>query len=171
MAAKPAARLSDTNACPQNGHGPNPIASGSPNVLFDNLPVARVGDSSACGDVIVEGIANILVNGKPIAHLGSATAHGGVIISGSGNILVGTEVSCAPFTPPEPMPGLFDEHFVLLESDTGLPIANHPYRLCTASGKTLEGVTDEQGKTAAISAWQAELVVAEFDIQTEIVIA
>lgn len=171
MATKPAARVSDTNACPQNRHGSNPVTSGSPDVLFNNLPVARVGDSSACSDVIVEGIANILVNGKPIAHLGSATAHGGVIISGSGNILVGTEVSYAPFTPPEPISGLFDEHFVLLESDTGLPLANHPYRLRTASGKTLEGVTDKQGKTASISAWQAEPVVAEFDMQTEIVIA
>lgn len=171
MAAKPAARLSDTNACPQNGHGPNPVVSGSPDVIFNNLPVARVGDSTACGDIIVVGIANILINGQPIAHLGSSTAHGGVIISGSGDILVGTEVSHAPFTPPDPIPGLFDEHFVLLEDDTGQPLAKHPYRLRTASGKTMEGVTDEQGKTATISAWQAESIVVEFDMQTEIVIA
>lgn len=90
MSGKPAARVSDTDACPRSGHGPNPVATGSPDVLINNLPAARVGDPAGCGDAISAGIATILVNGKPIAHLGSATAHGGVIVSGSGDVLVGT---------------------------------------------------------------------------------
>lgn len=88
--AKPAARVSDTDACPLPGHGPNPVTAGSPNVLINSLPCARVGDPTACGDAIAVGIPTILVNGKPIAHLGSATAHGGVIVTGSGNVLLGT---------------------------------------------------------------------------------
>lgn len=69
--AKPAARLSDTHSCPIPGHGSNPIAVGSPDVLFNNLPAARVGDTSNCGGAITEGEATILVNGKPVAFLGS----------------------------------------------------------------------------------------------------
>lgn len=87
--AKPAARLSDLNTCPKTGHGTNPATSGSSDVLINNLPTLRVGDTTACGDTVVEGIGSILVNGKPIAFLGSATAHGGVIITGSGDVLVG----------------------------------------------------------------------------------
>ncbi|MGP4763557.1 PAAR domain-containing protein, partial [Klebsiella pneumoniae] len=49
MSGKPAARLGDPTACPVPGHGTNPIAVGSPNVLFDGLPAARQGDPSACG--------------------------------------------------------------------------------------------------------------------------
>lgn len=49
MSGKPAARQTDPTSCPLPGHGINPIAIGSPNVLFDNLPAARATDMSACG--------------------------------------------------------------------------------------------------------------------------
>ncbi len=35
--AKPAARLSDLNACPVTGHGTNPSTSGSPNVNINGV--------------------------------------------------------------------------------------------------------------------------------------
>src|SRR5690606_19964398 len=139
MAGKPAARVTDTHACPIPGHGPNPIAVGSPDVLFNNLPAARVGDTSGCGGAIAQGEATILVNGKPVAFLGSPTAHGGSIVTGSGNILVGSAASSAPFTAPAPVPGLKDEHFVLRDSETGQPLANQRYTMKTASGKVVEG--------------------------------
>jgi len=120
--------------------------------------------------VISEGEATILVNGKPIAFLGSPTTHGGSIVTGSGNILVGSSVSTAPFTAPAPMPNQLDEHFVLSDSDTGLPLANRPYKLKTASGKVIEGVTDEHGKTKRAAAYTAEAVSVEFAPQTEIFI-
>lgn len=168
--AKPAARLSDTHSCPIPGHGSNPIAVGSPDVLFNNLPAARVGDTSNCGGAISEGEATILVNGKPVAFLGSPTTHGGSIVTGSGNILVGSSVSKAPFTAPAPMPNQLDEHFVLSDSDTGLPLANRPYKLNTASGNVIEGVTDGHGKTKRAAAYTAETVSVEFAPQTEIYI-
>jgi uncharacterized Zn-binding protein involved in type VI secretion len=56
--AKPAARLSDLNACPIPGHGTNPATSGSPDVLINNLPTLRVGDSTACGDAVSAGITS-----------------------------------------------------------------------------------------------------------------
>ncbi|MDH1260293.1 MULTISPECIES: PAAR domain-containing protein [Pseudomonas] len=64
--AKPAARLSDLNACPITGHGTNPGNSGSGDVNINGMPVLRVGDTTACGDTVTEGISNILINGKPM---------------------------------------------------------------------------------------------------------
>ena len=167
---KPAARLSDIHACPIPGHGSNPIAVGSPDVLFNNLPAARVGDSSSCGGAVAQGEGTVLVNGKPVAFLGSPTTHGGSIVTGSGDILVGSSVSKAPFTAPAPIPSQFDEHFILSDADTGQPLANRAYTLKTASGKIIEGVTDEYGKTKRATAYDAEAVSVEFEPQTEIFI-
>ncbi|WP_263216808.1 PAAR domain-containing protein [Pseudomonas atacamensis] len=52
--AKPAARLSDLNACPITGHGTNPSNSGSGDVNINGMPVLRVGDTTACGDTVTE---------------------------------------------------------------------------------------------------------------------
>ena len=62
MSGKPAARVSDPTACPLPGHGTNPTTSGSPDVLINNLPTLRVGDSTACGDAVAEGIGSIVQN-------------------------------------------------------------------------------------------------------------
>ncbi|MBB4866542.1 putative Zn-binding protein involved in type VI secretion [Pseudomonas nitritireducens] len=149
--SKPAARLSDQNACPLPGHGVNPAVTGSPNVIIDGLAALRVGDSTACGDVVTEGIATILVNGQPIAFLGSATAHGGVIITGSGDVLVGTQHTPAPFTPPAPLPNSFQDKFQLVCSQTGEPLPNYPYAIRRANGAMEKGISDDQGFTHMVS--------------------
>lgn len=77
----PIARLTDTHDCPI--HGRNAIITSQSQVLVDNLPVACVGDKTACGAVIITGSSTFSINGKPVAYLGSATSHGGVITSGS----------------------------------------------------------------------------------------
>ncbi len=70
MSGKPAARLGDPTACPKTGHGDNPIATGSPDVLFDSLPAARLGDATGCGSALSDNlITNVLINGKPAATL------------------------------------------------------------------------------------------------------
>jgi len=148
MAAKSAARLSDTNNCPRTGHGANPIATGSPDVLINYLPTARVGDSTSCGDTISVGIPNILVNGKPIAFLGSATAHGGIIITGSGDVLVGHQGGGAALSPVPLLTQLaqtptwvsFD-----LADQHGKPYADEPYVLTTADNATYRGQLDTNG--------------------------
>ena len=72
MQGKPAARVSDPTACPVPGHGTSPIVSGSPDVFFDGLPVARQGDPSACGGALSGNLApNVFINGLPVATLGS----------------------------------------------------------------------------------------------------
>lgn len=174
--AKPAARVSDTDACPLPGHGPNPVTAGSPNVLINNLPCARVGDPTACGDAIAVGIPTILVNGKPIAHLGSATAHGGVIVTGSGNVLLGTSGGSATMSPVGTMQILgqavtsllaptavatqkpYSVQFRAVDETTGQPAYDLPYRLQMADGTTLRGCTDADGYTMRVNTAQAESV-------------
>ncbi len=53
--AKPAARLTDPTSCPMPGHGPKAIASGSPDVFFDGLAAARMGDTCTCGSALAMG--------------------------------------------------------------------------------------------------------------------
>ncbi|MCX7561587.1 PAAR domain-containing protein [Sulfitobacter sp. F26204] len=78
---KPTARLGDTHLCP--AHGPNPIVEVASKSTCDGIPVATVGDKSACGAVILTGSAQCKTDGKPTARIGSRTSHGGEIITGS----------------------------------------------------------------------------------------
>ncbi|MCC6075340.1 PAAR domain-containing protein [Pseudomonas sp. GCM10022188] len=158
MSGQPAARLGDPTACPVPGHGTNPIAAGSPDVLFDGLPAARQGDASACGGAMSGNlIANVLINGQPAAVLGSVGSHGNVVVGGSGTVIIGNRYTPAPFTAPVPVttPG-FDEQFVLKDAQ-GNPIANRQYLLVRESGQQEAGVTDAQGLTHRL----AEHVSAE----------
>lgn len=104
MSGKPAARLSDPTACPIPGHGTNPIAAGSPDVLFDSLPAARMGDASACGGAMAGAvIPTVLINGKPAAVVGSVGNHGNVVVAGSGTVIIGTSGGGAAFSPVAPL--------------------------------------------------------------------
>ena len=76
----PIARVTDQHVCPL--HGPNVIVSGGV-CTSGNLPIARVGDMTACGATIVTGSSIAFEGGRPVAYLGSATSHGGVIATGS----------------------------------------------------------------------------------------
>ncbi len=101
MSGKPAARLGDPTACPKTGHGTNPIAAGSPDVLFDGLPAARMGDASACGGAMASAvIPNVLIDGKPAAVVGSVGNHGNVVTAGSGTVVIGSSHNAASFLAP-----------------------------------------------------------------------
>ena len=87
------ARVGDGAFCPADLHGcpacPHPVSgsimSGSPNVLIDGRPAARVGDTGqhccCCGKlntfVIKTGDLNVLIDGKPAARLQDQTQHCG----------------------------------------------------------------------------------------------
>jgi uncharacterized Zn-binding protein involved in type VI secretion len=147
MSGKPAARLGDPTACPLPGHGTNPIAAGSPDVMFDSLPAARQGDPSACGGAMAGNvISNVLINGMPAATVGTVGGHGNVVMSGSGTVVIGTTHSPAQFLPPLPIPGGFDEQFVLTD-EVGVPLKNHHYLLVRANGSHEIGITDSSGLT------------------------
>lgn len=177
MSGKPAARVTDPTVCPIPGHGSNPIVAGSPNVLFDGLPAARMGDPTGCGSTLASAvIPTVLINGKPATTLGSVGSHGNVVVGGSGTVLIGTSHTPAPFTAPVPMPAsvmssTFNEHFIVRDSQTGTPIVERAYQLKTDSGKIITGITDSEGKTELISAQQAEGVSLTLEPQTALVIA
>lgn len=78
----PIARIGDKHVCPICG--PNTIAQGGTAVI-DGRPVARVGDKTACGAVILTGSSMCRDDGKPVAYIGSTTSHGGVIVEGAPN--------------------------------------------------------------------------------------
>ncbi|WP_223415126.1 MULTISPECIES: PAAR domain-containing protein [unclassified Pseudomonas] len=151
MSGKPAARVSDPTACPLPGHGTNPIAAGSGDVFFDGLAAARQGDASACGGAMSGGLATtVLINGKPAATVDSVGTHGNKVTAGSGTVIIGNSHSAVPFVPPVPMPGYFNDFFVLRD-DEGNPIANYGYRIETADGEVHEGVTDATGHTKCVT--------------------
>jgi uncharacterized Zn-binding protein involved in type VI secretion len=47
------ARMGDKVSCPLRGHGVNPIVGGDPTLIVDGKPVARNGDKTACGAVLI----------------------------------------------------------------------------------------------------------------------
>lgn len=153
MSGKPAARLSDPTACPIPGHGTNPIAAGSPDVLFDSLPAARMGDASACGGAMAGAvIPTVLINGKPAAVVGSVGSHGNTVVAGSGTVIIGTSGGAAAFSPVAPLSlaGTFDREFMLTTS-SGNPVKGLSYRLVSASGTTRQGSTAVDGSTGCFS--------------------
>lgn len=97
----PAARQTDMHLCPMIipsvppvPHVGGPIIAGSPNVLINGLPAARVGDIAMCTgcgipDPIAKGSPTVLINGMMAARVMDTTSHGGMIILGSFNVLIG----------------------------------------------------------------------------------
>lgn len=147
MSGKPAARVTDPTACPLPGHGTNPIAVGSPNVLFDGLPAARQGDPAACGGAMASNvIPNVLINGMPAATVGTIGGHGNVVVSGSGTVVIGTSHSAVPFVAPLPIAFGFDAQ-CRLTNGLGDPLANTRYLIVRLDGSEESGITDENGLT------------------------
>jgi len=160
MSGKPAARLTDPTACPLPGHGVNPIAAGSPDVLFDGLPAARQGDPSACGGAMTGNLSGtVFINGRNAATVGSIGAHGNVVISGSGTVIIGDSHTPAPFEAPTPLhfAKTFAQSFVITDSQTGQPLANREY-IVLVDGYRRTGVTDSSGM-ATIEAPSADSVI------------
>jgi uncharacterized Zn-binding protein involved in type VI secretion len=173
MAGKPAARVTDPTACPKTGHGTNPIASGSPDTLFDGLPAARLNDPSACGGKIVSGVSStVFINGLNAATVGSVGDHGNTVTSGSGTVIIGDTHIPAAVTPVSPMQtnAPFDDHFAVICQATGAPLAGVPYNVQLANGTQLTGLTDEAGKTRKIISSTADAVTLVVPEQTEVVI-
>lgn len=159
--SKPAARLSDPTSCPHTGHGTNPIVQGSPDVLFDGLPAARMNDKSACDSPLVSELSStVFINGQPAATVGSKGAHGNVVIGGSGTVIIGDTHTPAEFIAPTPVltAKKFSQSFVVTDSETGLPLANRTY-VAMVDGIKTSGVTDSSG-IATVNASSAESTIS-----------
>ena len=81
-----AARIGDIGACAV--HGPNSLATGSPNVKINGIPAHRISDSWSCGAAQAEGSPNVRVNRLPLGRIGDQGDHGGPVATGSPNVYV-----------------------------------------------------------------------------------
>lgn len=143
------ASAGDRHSCPSCPHEvAGPAVVGSGNVLVNNLPALRVGDTgehaSCCGENewrAVQGAPGVLVNNLRFHRRGDGVLHcggKGELISGSANVLVGdhsfagssalTWVACR------------------LDFPDGTPAAGVRYTLTHEDGTTLTGVTDNEGR-------------------------
>ncbi len=52
------ARAGDMTSCPIHGHGQNPIIGGDQSMIVDGSPVARHGDQTSCGAVLIASQSN-----------------------------------------------------------------------------------------------------------------
>jgi len=77
---KPVILVGHRHVCPL--HGSNQVESGSSAYTFNGKPVARVGDRTTCGAVIISGAAHFMIEGAPVARKGDRTDHGGVLEEG-----------------------------------------------------------------------------------------
>lgn len=89
------ARVGDADT----NHAPCPpasCASGSPNVLANNIPVHRVGDSNTAHGYILcvphvtalaSGSPNVLANFQPVGRIGDSYSCGIVVNAGSPNVI------------------------------------------------------------------------------------
>ncbi len=95
-----AARLTDFHQCPMVTPGVPPVphvggpivGPGSPTVLIEKLPAARVGDMLTCvgpPDSIVKGSATVMIESMPAARIGDQTSHGGAIVVGAASVVIG----------------------------------------------------------------------------------
>ncbi|WP_426205192.1 PAAR domain-containing protein [Pseudomonas sp. TWP3-1] len=161
MSGKPAARATDATSCP--AHAGQTITAGSPNVFFDGLPAARLGDPASCGSAISSNTsATVFINGKNAAIQGSLGSHGDVIVGGSGTVIIGHSGGGAPISPVLPINLGFDEQFTLLDAD-GEPVPDFAYKITTASGIVFRGVTNELGLTRRVSTRASEQLHLEPD--------
>jgi uncharacterized Zn-binding protein involved in type VI secretion len=151
MAGKPAARITDPTACPESGHGQNPIISGSPDVILEGLAAARFNDHTECGALIVGGEApTVWINGMRAAVVGSEGDHGNVVTSGAGTIIFGNTHIPAPFIPITPMVvrNEFNRSFQFLTSQG--PAQKIGYKICSGRTRNVIGYTCEAGKTKVL---------------------
>ena len=73
-------------------HVGGPITPGSPTVLISSLPAAKITDMPVCigpPDIIIESSTSVLICNIPIARMGDSTAHGGTVVIGSPTVMIG----------------------------------------------------------------------------------
>lgn len=165
----PAARLTDNHLCPMQTpavvpipHVGGPIVGpGVSNVLIEGLPAAVVGDMCICVGppaAIMNGSSGVLISGRAAARLGDPTAHGGSIVGpGAVTVIIGETGSgnaksdaAAPASSSKDKGSTADSTKtswieIQMNDRGGFGVANTRFRLETAAGKIIQGVTDGNG--------------------------
>ena len=97
---QPASTIGDFTIGHEGPFPPTTIAMGSPTVMIQNKPAARVGDAAIPHirlilpfdthvPVIASGSSKVLINGQPAARMGDSFSCGDKIASGSSKVLIG----------------------------------------------------------------------------------
>ena len=117
---RPIALVGSTYNCPV--HGPNPIVTGAPYILGNDVLVAHVGSKTACGAEIT--------SGSPDVFIGVHENH---------------EIAYEDNVSEE-----YDEQIVAIDSISGEPISYYPFFIETEEGVIYKGRTDDNGKTPRV---------------------
>lgn len=115
----------------------------------------------------VNGAVRIAAKRELILECGGAfvrLADGNVTIGGPGDLILkvitmqkqGVASLQEAIQPLPKPPGLYDEQFTLRDEHTGEVLPHLPYRIETASGEVIEGVTDAAGRTIRVFADKAQ---------------
>jgi hypothetical protein len=120
-------------------------------VFVNGRPALRVDDvgihAACCGPNMWsarEGSSTVFINGKAAFRIGDPTRHcggSGKLVDGSGDVIVGDGTSIAPKL------HSFDETFILVDAESGKPLADYPYEIRREDGTTARGMTDSEGRT------------------------
>jgi uncharacterized Zn-binding protein involved in type VI secretion len=165
----PAARLNDNHICPMQTPAVVPIphvggpiiGPGVPTVLIEGMPAAVVGDACICvgpPSAIMKGSAGVLIAGRAAARVGDPTMHGGTILPpGAPTVIIGETGSgsakslvanVAEGAGPEGSSGSTAQKSwieIQMNDRAGYGVANTRFKLETASGQIIHGVTDGNG--------------------------
>ncbi|MCA8372533.1 PAAR domain-containing protein [Burkholderia multivorans] len=135
---KPLALLGDMVSCPRCG-GVFPIVKVKTelHMTFNGRPVASDGDMTACGATLIA--SQSTATASPTAGAGGSI--------GAGKSVLAQNVAQDD--------GAYRGRFQLVDDKTRQPIANHPYTVRSADGKTIQGTTDANGHTDWLSSHQA----------------
>ena len=134
---KQVARIGDVCTCPIKGHTNCTIVEGDPYWTIDGRNVALEGHKTSCGATLISSCSEL---GR--SYEGHAGAANGQLIQ-SPPPTVDTNAANKVMI----QAGDYDEFFIVRDED-GAPIPNYAYRIKTASGGVLEGVTDAAGRTS-----------------------
>jgi uncharacterized Zn-binding protein involved in type VI secretion len=134
------ARVGDQVTCPKRNHGTTVIVSGDPTMIIDGKAAARHGDKCACGATLISSQFVSTAGNGGTANPQTASQEQRHMAAGFISQLMQQEE------------GRFNDKFVLVDEDTGSPLANVQYAVKRASGNLEHGTTDESGHTHLLSA-------------------
>ncbi|WP_313245231.1 PAAR domain-containing protein [Stenotrophomonas rhizophila] len=150
------ARIGDKATCPKLHKGIFPIVDGDITILVDGQPVALHGCALACGCRVLSGKqANVFADSGAAAGSAAATSAGtgaaagaGSAAAGAAGVLKAVLASAATF-----------DQAIRFVGKGGTPLAEVPYTLHLADGRTVSGTTDAQGETTRVSTEQSQTIV------------
>lgn len=140
------------------------VAEGEPTCTHEGRPFSFQGAKMACNKncVIAEGFAGSMLSNSRFRVLHGMKTSGGCPLLSSLNAQDGVGKASSEALPVRFVQNDsgewagkanegYDQHFLLLDEQTGNPLPNRYYRM-TFKGKVIEGRSDADGKTEKVSA-------------------